>query len=60
MKHGAIRNWLETLKAVAQMSGLSLEQIADVFDANAKLAGLAPTSSTDDTPPLAEGPKGVQ
>ena len=56
---GTIRNWLETLKAIANLSGLTL-QVADVFDANAHLRGIQSPPSSTDAPPLASGPKGVQ
>lgn len=60
MKHGTIRTWLETVKGIARISGLTLEQVADVFDASEALRLGQPTSSTDEAKPLAEGPKGVQ
>jgi hypothetical protein len=60
MKRGAIRSWLETLKMIAQISGLSLEQIADVFDANQALLAQPKDAADDDPKPLASGPKGVQ
>lgn len=60
MTHGTIRTWLETLKAIAEYSGLSLEQIADVFDANEALRAKPIASSTEDRKPVSVGPKGVQ
>lgn len=59
MKHGAIRNWLETIKFIAKLSDLTLEQVADVFDANALLTGVQPKSSSDD-PLMPQGPRRPQ
>jgi SAM-dependent methyltransferase len=50
-KHGAIRGWLETLKFIAQFSGLSLEQVADVFDANEAVKAKEPASTDASQPP---------
>lgn len=59
--HGTIRALLENMKRVSQWSGLTLEQVADVFDAMARNANTTDESTADETPqPMARGPKGAQ
>ena len=38
MSHGNIRIMLETIKRISKASGLTLEQVADCFDAHVSVA----------------------
>jgi len=38
MSHGNIRIMLETIKRISKASGLTLEQVADCFDAHVAMA----------------------
>ena len=55
-QHGQTRNFLELLKRVATHTGLTLEQVADFYDALTVIN----ESSTEEERPLAQQPKGVQ
>ncbi len=59
MKRGAIRLMVDQLQVMARMSGMTIEQAADVYDAIADLTKPRVESSTDE-PIQAQGPKDPQ
>jgi hypothetical protein len=61
MKHGPIRSVIEDMKKLAQASGLTIEQVADVYDTVAAVHKVGDVvASTSDDRLKAPEPKGVQ